>query len=73
VFDSCILGLFDYSISHFVEDWVKICYPAKKKVQIECKALPFDEQCTILEKVSLIPSIIPSPSLMHYYTSSINN
>jgi carbonic anhydrase len=42
------------SISHFVEDWVKIGYPAKKKVQIECKALPFDEQCTVLEKVSIV-------------------
>jgi hypothetical protein len=55
-----ILGLFDYSTSHFVEDWVRIGYPAKKKVQTECKALPFDEQCSVLERVSRISSIIPS-------------
>jgi carbonic anhydrase len=42
---------------HFVEDWVKICYPAKKKVQIECKALPFDEQCTVLEKEAVNVSL----------------
>ncbi|TVU01154.1 hypothetical protein EJB05_53401 [Eragrostis curvula] len=35
---------------HFVEDWVRIGYPAKKKVQTECAMLPFDDQCSVLER-----------------------
>ncbi|GJN18269.1 hypothetical protein PR202_gb05412 [Eleusine coracana subsp. coracana] len=42
---------------HFVEDWVKICYAAKKKVQIECKALPFDDQCSVLEREAVNVSL----------------
>jgi hypothetical protein len=66
MFHLCILCLFDYilSISHFVEDWVRIGQPAKKKVQTECKALSFDDQCSVLEKVRRIPSVF-SP-LMNY-------
>jgi carbonic anhydrase len=41
-----------------VEDWVRIGQPAKKKVQTECKALNFDDQCSVLEKVRRIPSVI---------------
>ena len=37
--------------SHFVEDWVRIGYPAKKKVQTECASLSVDDQCYALEKV----------------------
>ncbi|GJM93783.1 hypothetical protein PR202_ga10371 [Eleusine coracana subsp. coracana] len=42
---------------HFVEDWVRICHPAKKKVQAECKMLPFDEQCSILERAAVNVSL----------------
>ena len=41
------------SISHFVEDWVRIGYPARKKVKDECSEMPFEEQCGVLEKVRL--------------------
>ncbi|MEI4914064.1 carbonic anhydrase, partial [Klebsiella pneumoniae] len=33
---------------HFVEDWVRIGFPAKKKVQKECSSLSFDDQCAVL-------------------------
>ncbi|KAG9133171.1 hypothetical protein Leryth_027128 [Lithospermum erythrorhizon] len=36
--------------SDFIEDWVKICLPAKSKVKSECSNLHIDEQCTNLEK-----------------------
>uniref|UniRef100_A0A453SVI0 Carbonic anhydrase n=1 Tax=Aegilops tauschii subsp. strangulata TaxID=200361 RepID=A0A453SVI0_AEGTS len=36
---------------HFVEDWVRIGYPARKKVKDECSEMPFEEQCGVLEKV----------------------
>uniref|UniRef100_A0A453F3U9 Carbonic anhydrase n=1 Tax=Aegilops tauschii subsp. strangulata TaxID=200361 RepID=A0A453F3U9_AEGTS len=39
---------------HFIEDWVKIGMEAKKKVQRENRLLPFDDQCTVLEKVRLL-------------------
>ncbi|EEE55062.1 hypothetical protein OsJ_02776 [Oryza sativa Japonica Group] len=35
---------------HFVDDWVKIGLAAKKKVERENMLLPFDDQCTVLEK-----------------------
>ena len=37
--------------SHFVEDWVRIGFQAKKKVLKEHPHAPFDDQCSILEKV----------------------
>ena len=37
--------------SHFVEDWVRIGFPAKVKVKKEHASVPFDDQCSILEKV----------------------
>ncbi|CAK9182739.1 unnamed protein product [Ilex paraguariensis] len=36
--------------SDFIENWVKICLPAKAKVKAECGGLDFTEQCTNLEK-----------------------
>ncbi|KAL6842628.1 hypothetical protein ACP4OV_027472 [Aristida adscensionis] len=42
---------------HFVEDWVRIGYRAKKKVQTENASVPFDDQCTILEKESVNASL----------------
>jgi hypothetical protein len=42
-----------FLLSHFIEDWVKIGMNAKKKVQRENSLLPFDDQCTVLEKVQL--------------------
>ncbi|KAG8077349.1 hypothetical protein GUJ93_ZPchr0007g5798 [Zizania palustris] len=42
---------------HFVEDWVRTGFPAKKKVQTEHASLPFDDQCTILEKEAVNTSL----------------
>ncbi|KAM3331260.1 hypothetical protein ACQJBY_022744 [Aegilops geniculata] len=42
---------------HFVEDWVRIGFPAKKKVQTECASMPFDDQCTVLEKEAVNVSL----------------
>lgn len=36
--------------SDFIEDWVKVCLPAKAKVKAACSELDFTEQCTALEK-----------------------
>lgn len=36
--------------NYFIEDWVKIGYPAKRKVLIEHGSLPFPEQCKLCEK-----------------------
>ncbi|ONM39910.1 carbonic anhydrase3 [Zea mays] len=35
---------------HFVENWVKIGFPAKIKVKKDHASVPFDDQCSILEK-----------------------
>lgn len=45
------VGLVVYVRSHFVEDWVKIGFIAKMKVKKEHASVPFDDQCSILEKV----------------------
>ncbi|KAE8766591.1 carbonic anhydrase, chloroplastic [Hordeum vulgare] len=29
---------------HFVEDWIRIGFPAKKKVHTECASMPFDDR-----------------------------
>ncbi|KAJ1284480.1 hypothetical protein BS78_03G207700 [Paspalum vaginatum] len=42
---------------HFVEDWVRIGNPAKKKVQTECASLSFDDQCYALEKEAVNTSL----------------
>uniref|UniRef100_A0A0E0FQ11 carbonic anhydrase n=1 Tax=Oryza nivara TaxID=4536 RepID=A0A0E0FQ11_ORYNI len=42
---------------HFVDDWVKIGLAAKKKVERENMLLPFDDQCTVLEKKSAVLSV----------------
>ncbi|XP_039809246.1 carbonic anhydrase, chloroplastic-like isoform X3 [Panicum virgatum] len=42
---------------HFVEDWVRIGYQAKKKVQKEHPTVPFDDQCSILEKEAVNVSL----------------
>lgn len=47
--------------SAFIEDWVKICLPAMKKVKAEHSGLSFDEQCAKCEKVLLSPSPPPDP------------
>jgi hypothetical protein len=39
--------------SEFIEDWVKIGYSAREKVQAEHGSKSLDEQCTICEKVRL--------------------
>ena len=46
-----LFGLVVYVSSHFVEDWVRIGSPAKAKVHKEHASVPFDDQCSILEKV----------------------
>ncbi|XBI12626.1 hypothetical protein VPH35_139469 [Triticum aestivum] len=35
---------------HFVEDWVRIGFPARKKVKAKCSQMPFEDQCGVLEK-----------------------
>jgi hypothetical protein len=40
--------------SEFIEDWVKIGFPAREKVLAEHPSLPLDEQCAICEKVIII-------------------
>jgi hypothetical protein len=46
--------LFIWSISHFIDDWVKIAQATKKKVEQEHSSLCFeDHQCIELEKVSM--------------------
>uniref|UniRef100_A0A453SV66 Carbonic anhydrase n=1 Tax=Aegilops tauschii subsp. strangulata TaxID=200361 RepID=A0A453SV66_AEGTS len=42
---------------HFVEDWVRIGYPARKKVKDECSEMPFEEQCGVLEKEAVNVSL----------------
>lgn len=41
----------------FIEDWVKICLPAKAKVKAEYGSLPFPEQCTQCEKEAVNVSL----------------
>ncbi|XAR51866.1 Carbonate dehydratase [Bertholletia excelsa] len=41
----------------FIEDWVKICWPAKNKVKAECGSSPFPEQCAYCEKEAVNVSL----------------
>ncbi|XP_057486095.1 LOW QUALITY PROTEIN: carbonic anhydrase 2-like [Actinidia eriantha] len=43
--------------SDFIENWVKICLPAKAKVKSECSSLDFAAQCTYLEKEAVNVSL----------------
>lgn len=43
--------------SDFIEDWVKICLPAKAKVKSTYSGLDFAEQCTNLEKEAVNVSL----------------
>ncbi|KAK6922184.1 Carbonic anhydrase [Dillenia turbinata] len=43
--------------SDFIEDWVKICMPAKTKVKADCSQLTFAEQCTNCEKEAVNVSL----------------
>ncbi|KAF3339072.1 Carbonic anhydrase [Carex littledalei] len=43
--------------TEFIEDWVKIGLPAKKKVQAEHGSKSLDEQCTLCEKESVKVSL----------------
>ncbi|KAI5352337.1 hypothetical protein L3X38_005228 [Prunus dulcis] len=43
--------------SDFIEDWVKICSPAKNKIKTAYSALTFKEQCTNLEKEAVNVSL----------------
>lgn len=48
----------DYSTSTaFIEDWVKICLPARERVKKDHAHLPFAEQCTECEKVAVDVSL----------------
>nr|AAA69027.1 carbonic anhydrase 2 [Urochloa panicoides] len=42
---------------HFVEDWVRIGFLAKKKVLTDHPMAPFDDQCSILEKEAVNVSL----------------
>ncbi|XP_077244097.1 carbonic anhydrase, chloroplastic-like [Tasmannia lanceolata] len=41
----------------FIEDWVKICSPARNKVKAEHGSLPFAEQCSICAKEAVNVSL----------------
>ncbi|KAG9449959.1 hypothetical protein H6P81_009924 [Aristolochia fimbriata] len=41
----------------FIEDWVKICLPARNKVKAECSNLAFPDQCTTCEKEAVNVSL----------------
>ncbi|XP_072980535.1 carbonic anhydrase 2-like [Typha angustifolia] len=41
----------------FIEDWVKICMPAREKVKAEHAVLPFPDQCTKCEKEAVDVSL----------------
>ncbi|RLM92046.1 carbonic anhydrase 2 [Panicum miliaceum] len=43
---------------HFVEDWVRIGFLAKKKVLSQHPTVPFDDQCSILEKEAVNVSLL---------------
>ncbi|XP_010551572.1 PREDICTED: beta carbonic anhydrase 4-like [Tarenaya hassleriana] len=43
--------------SDFIENWVKICAPAKNKIKQELKDLSFDDQCTNCEKEAVNVSL----------------
>ncbi|XP_008782456.1 carbonic anhydrase, chloroplastic [Phoenix dactylifera] len=43
--------------SDFIEDWVKICMPAREKVKSSCSKLAFPEQCTKCEKEAVNVSL----------------
>lgn len=43
--------------SDFIEEWVKICLPAKAKIKAECSSLSFEEQCNNLEKEAVNVSL----------------
>jgi len=43
--------------SHFIENWVQICAPAKAKVKAECNSSDFAEQCTNCEKEAVNVSL----------------
>lgn len=36
--------------SEFIEEWVKLCLPAKAKVKAACSGMELSEQCLALEK-----------------------
>ncbi|KAG0538637.1 hypothetical protein BDA96_03G253900 [Sorghum bicolor] len=42
---------------HFVEEWVRIGGPAKTKVKTDHASVPFEDQCSILEKVRYIHTL----------------
>ncbi|XP_068638946.1 carbonic anhydrase 2 isoform X2 [Aristolochia californica] len=41
----------------FIEDWVRICLPAKSKVKVESSHLAFPDQCTVCEKEAVNVSL----------------
>ncbi|WP_017417249.1 carbonic anhydrase, partial [Clostridium tunisiense] len=41
----------------FIEDWVKICMPAKTKVLADAKDAPFGDQCAQCEKEAVNVSL----------------
>ncbi|KAL1553374.1 carbonic anhydrase [Salvia divinorum] len=41
----------------FIEDWVKICLPAKAKVTAEHEDTPFGDQCVLCEKETVNVSL----------------
>ncbi|XP_073045013.1 carbonic anhydrase 2-like [Primulina eburnea] len=57
-----IKGLMSFALdgssnTDFIEDWVKICLPAKKKVIAQCGEKPFGDQCVLCEKEAVNVSL----------------
>ncbi|XP_075510725.1 carbonic anhydrase 2-like [Primulina tabacum] len=57
-----IKGLMSFALdgssnTDFIEDWVKICSPAKKKVIAQCGEKPFGDQCVLCEKEAVNVSL----------------
>ncbi|XP_023542528.1 carbonic anhydrase 2-like [Cucurbita pepo subsp. pepo] len=59
--------------SDFIENWVKICTPAKTKTQSNCKDLSFEEKCTNCEKEAVNVSLGNLLSYPFVRESVVNN
>ncbi|OEL16576.1 Carbonic anhydrase, chloroplastic [Dichanthelium oligosanthes] len=53
---------------HFIDNWVKIGLAIKKKVEHEHALLSFEDQCTMLEIVSLLKKWFSVPHLLIYFS-----
>ncbi|WOL14467.1 carbonic anhydrase 2 [Canna indica] len=57
----------------FIEDWVKIGFPARNKVKADHASLPFEEQCTKCEKEAVNVSLANLKTYPFVKTAVENN